>query len=156
MMVTGDLVGANYDLCFIPIFLSTATQNDIWYLGNLFMNNYYVVFDQTPPIYDSGADYLKIGLAPQTPKSLVYQEGQMVPSDSNNDSNSGTSDSGNVPTDGGDSGNTGNDGNPGSSNTMLYIGGGAGVGILIAIVAVCACRKKKGEETPGYTSSTGI
>jgi len=71
LMISGNLVGDSSDSCYIPIFKSENTEKDVWYLGNLFMNNYYMVFDQTPA--DRGEDYLQIGFAKQTLHNLVYE-----------------------------------------------------------------------------------
>jgi hypothetical protein len=41
------------DSCYIAIFKNTGALNDglapkTWYVGNIFMKEYYVVFDMTP------------------------------------------------------------------------------------------------------------
>lgn len=45
----------------------------MWYLGNIFMRNYYVSFDMSP--YDEhGKDYLQIGIGMQSPADWVPQK----------------------------------------------------------------------------------
>jgi len=73
LMITGNLVGASDDSCYIPIFQSVNTEDDVWYLGNLFMNNYYVVYDQSPALGDHPQDHLRVGLAKQTTEQLSYE-----------------------------------------------------------------------------------
>ena len=45
----------------------------MWYLGNIFMKNYYVSFDMSP--YDEhGKDYIQIGFGVQSTADWVPQE----------------------------------------------------------------------------------
>lgn len=43
--------------CYIPVFRSEDTAQDTWYLGNIVMQFYYIVFDMTP-VDERSEDYL--------------------------------------------------------------------------------------------------
>lgn len=48
-LVPGSHLGATDAICYIPVFKSVDDHNtDTWYFGNLFLENYYTVFDMTP------------------------------------------------------------------------------------------------------------
>ena len=34
--------------CYVPVFRTSDTSQDTWYLGNIVMQYYYIVFDMTP------------------------------------------------------------------------------------------------------------
>lgn len=66
MFIAGDQIGgpeeANY--CYLAVFKSQTSQTETWYLGNVFMRDYYVVLDMTPK--DArGENFIQIGLAKQ-------------------------------------------------------------------------------------------
>ena len=61
--IPGSKVGSVDSKCYIPIFknsLGTETDQETWYLGNLFMKKYYTAFDMTPSFL-YGLNYLHIG-----------------------------------------------------------------------------------------------
>ena len=45
---SGEQFGDSKNQCYIPVFKSAETKQDTWHIGNLFMQNYYTVFDMTP------------------------------------------------------------------------------------------------------------
>jgi hypothetical protein len=60
MFIPGEQIRLNNKgKCYLSIF--ETPLNEI-YLGNIFMANYYVVFDMTPKS-ERGEDYIQIGLA---------------------------------------------------------------------------------------------
>jgi len=57
-----DLGDRTSNNCYVGVFRSLNANQETWYLGNLFMNKYYVVYDMTP--YDEqGKDYIQVGIA---------------------------------------------------------------------------------------------
>lgn len=44
-----------------------------WYFGNMFMNEYYTVFDMTP-YNERGENFLQIGFAKQSKKDIVFEK----------------------------------------------------------------------------------
>ena len=68
--ISGSEIGQSSNRCYIPIFKNLHGGQDVWYLGNLFMKNYYSVFDVTP--YERNkTDYLHIGLGLKTAAEFV-------------------------------------------------------------------------------------
>lgn len=68
----GENVFDSQNKCFIPVFMHEGV-GDMWYLGNIFMRNYYVSFDMTP--YDEhGKDYIQVGFGVQSTADWVPQE----------------------------------------------------------------------------------
>lgn len=137
LLLSGTEFGHGGDSCYIPIFESPNTQGDTWYLGNLFMHRYYVVFDQTPA--DNGEDYLKVGFALQNTLPVKYESNKMVaiyPDD---------------PDDGDNNGKTT------KSKKFMYLifGGGGGILLVLIVLAVCACRSQA-EETERKASQAGF
>jgi|DEB0MinimDraft_12_1074336.scaffolds.fasta_scaffold112910_2 hypothetical protein len=57
-LLHGDIVGDTSDTCYLPVFKTAlGDKSDWWYVGNLIMNYFYLVFDMTP--YDEqGKDYI--------------------------------------------------------------------------------------------------
>lgn len=47
-LIPGSSIGDSNDHCFMPIFRSTDGMQNVWYLGNFFMYQYYTVFDASP------------------------------------------------------------------------------------------------------------
>ena len=43
--------------CRILVYQSLKGKDDVWYLGNVFMRNYYVVYDMSP-LDERGEDYI--------------------------------------------------------------------------------------------------
>jgi len=60
-LVPGSHLGDSDYVCYSPVFMS---DNDelTWYFGNMFMNNYYTVFDMTP-FSERNENYMQIGFA---------------------------------------------------------------------------------------------
>jgi hypothetical protein len=49
MFVEGVDFGDSINTCYIPIFHNNGKSDDnTWYLGNLFMHKYYIILDMTP------------------------------------------------------------------------------------------------------------
>lgn len=48
ILVPGVHMGGKPDQCYIGIFQSKEIEQDTWYLGNILMEDIYVVYDATP------------------------------------------------------------------------------------------------------------
>ena len=56
-MIPGQVMGDSEDTCYLPVFRSISGAQDQWYVGSLFLQYFYLVFDMTP--YDEeGEDYI--------------------------------------------------------------------------------------------------
>ena len=62
--IPGSQVGSYDGQCFMPIFPNPDGDQTTWYLGNIFMKNYYVAFDMTP-YTDNNYRYLQVGIGLQ-------------------------------------------------------------------------------------------
>jgi hypothetical protein len=57
-MFPGSTIGDVENTCYLPIFSSSlADEDDTWYIGNLFINYFYMVYDMTP-MDELGKDYI--------------------------------------------------------------------------------------------------
>mmetsp|Transcript_5551 Transcript_5551/g.9503 ORF Transcript_5551/g.9503 Transcript_5551/m.9503 type:complete len:138 (+) Transcript_5551:1125-1538(+) len=65
MMNLGD------DTCFVPIFGQTSSSKTTWFLGNIFLSQYYTVFDMST--LDRGFDHIRVGMAPINPSDDIGQ-----------------------------------------------------------------------------------
>ena len=68
-LVKGSHVGDSDEFCYCPVFIADD-DSKIWYFGNMFLNDYYVVFDMTP-YTERGENYMQMGFGKQTKTSLV-------------------------------------------------------------------------------------
>ncbi len=48
LFISGSKLGDTDLTCYLPIFKASDDNLDTWILGNLIMQDYYVVFDMTP------------------------------------------------------------------------------------------------------------
>ena len=60
-------------VCYEPVFMSD-NDSKTWFFGNMFMNEYYTVFDMTP-FSEKNQNYLQIGFGKQNKKDLIFAEG---------------------------------------------------------------------------------
>ena len=60
MFIPGSQVGYTDSRCYLPIFQNLHGDQDIWYLGNIFMKKYYTVFDMSP--FEQNLNYLHLGI----------------------------------------------------------------------------------------------
>ena len=73
MFLPGELQDLGEGSCFVPIFGQIASTTDTWFLGNVFMSEYYIVFDMTPmDEYDK--DYIRVGIAKANPSDTIGKE----------------------------------------------------------------------------------
>merc|ERR1711998_152620 len=70
VLVTGTAFGDSPNTCYLSIFKSKKADQTTWYLGNLFMTEYYVVYDATPKD-ERGENYIQMGLGRQNPEQLL-------------------------------------------------------------------------------------
>ena len=48
MFISGQELGDTSNTCYLAVFKSQTLQTNTWYVGNVFMRDYYVVYDLTP------------------------------------------------------------------------------------------------------------
>jgi len=66
----GSLQGLGSDSCIMPFFGQTSSRIQSWFLGDVFMSEYYTVFDMTP--HDEfGQDYIQVGIAKANPSDEI-------------------------------------------------------------------------------------
>jgi len=61
------------DICVLSVFRQSQGRKDAWYLGNIVLANYYMVFDTTPQA-EYGQDFIQVGFAPLNPTGIDYQK----------------------------------------------------------------------------------
>jgi len=66
----GSLQGLGKDSCIMPFFGQKSSKIKSWFLGDVFMSEYYTVFDMTP--HDEfGQDYIQVGIAKANPSDEI-------------------------------------------------------------------------------------
>jgi hypothetical protein len=70
-LVPGEQVGLSAGRCAIAAFKQTQGRQDAWYLGNIILADYYMVFDMTPQS-EHGEGFVQIGFAQMNPAGLQY------------------------------------------------------------------------------------
>ena len=71
MLIDGKLFNNTEDTCYVGVFRSQVeTQQNIWYLGNIVMNQFYMVFDASP-YHTQNLDFFQVGIAPRNPVNLI-------------------------------------------------------------------------------------
>lgn len=73
LFIPGEHVGLSSDRCVLGVFKQADARQDAWYLGNLILGDYYLVFDMTP-LTEHNRDFIQVGFAPMNPAGLRYQE----------------------------------------------------------------------------------
>jgi len=73
LFIPGDEVGMPADRCVLSVFRQTRGRKDAWYLGNIVLADYYIVFDLTPQA-EYGQDFIQVGFAPINAAGISYQE----------------------------------------------------------------------------------
>jgi len=48
LMIPGHHLGGTSNQCYFGIFSSKEIEQDTWYLGNIIMEDHYIVYDATP------------------------------------------------------------------------------------------------------------
>ena len=48
LMISGTPLGGTANQCYFAIFSSSEIEQDTWYLGNIIMEDHYIVYDATP------------------------------------------------------------------------------------------------------------
>ena len=69
-LLTGNQLGDTNETCYLPIFRSVNLKQNTWYLGSLFLNNYYLVLDASPNV-EQKLLCNTVGLAPINPENLI-------------------------------------------------------------------------------------
>ena len=71
MLVSGETFADEVDTCYIGIFPNGNSKIlQSWYVGNLFMKSYYMVYDLST-FDEHGEDYLQIGIGPKNPNNML-------------------------------------------------------------------------------------
>ena len=62
-LISGTELGFSANRCYLPVFQSASSNphSNNWYLGNIFMKNYNIIFDMSPLEENKG--YLQVGFA---------------------------------------------------------------------------------------------
>jgi len=69
-MVSGTAFGDTADTCYVGVFRSLVpSQQTIWYMGNIVMNQFYMVFDMSP--LETGETFIQVGIAPRNPDNII-------------------------------------------------------------------------------------
>ena len=50
ILISGTLVGDSHSTCYLPVFKSERSAQDVWLMGTMFMSKYYVVLDYSPSV----------------------------------------------------------------------------------------------------------
>lgn len=62
LFVSGKTMGLNNNFCYLKVFRSFNADQSTWYVGNVFMEKYYVAFDQSPAV-SKGKTYIQVIIA---------------------------------------------------------------------------------------------
>ena len=66
LFIKGEDLDQSSDRCYLSIFGQEHGKQDAWYIGNIILSEFYLVFDMT--YYDNRmTDYLQVGIAPTNP-----------------------------------------------------------------------------------------
>jgi len=63
MYISGEHFGGNQDECYVPVFSNKRQKGsdvNLVYVGNLFLQSYYMVYDMSP--LEKNLDYIQIGI----------------------------------------------------------------------------------------------
>ena len=66
LFTAGTNIDGTFETCYVPIFMTQEHRQDTWILGNIFMQQYYTVFDM---------ESMRIGLGPQNLENVIYKRG---------------------------------------------------------------------------------
>ena len=74
MLIDAEVFGFNEVSCYSAVFYTQdGGRSDVWYIGNLFMNKYYTVFDQS--LYDEfGINKIQIGIGEKREEQLIGEQ----------------------------------------------------------------------------------
>uniref|UniRef100_A0A7S3IVK7 Peptidase A1 domain-containing protein n=1 Tax=Strombidium inclinatum TaxID=197538 RepID=A0A7S3IVK7_9SPIT len=71
MLVPGPILGDTEVTCYAAVFKNgNGAIDSTWYIGEIWLKNYYTVFDQSP-FDELGQSYLQIGVGPKNPVNLI-------------------------------------------------------------------------------------
>ena len=160
LFVSGKTMGLNDNFCYMKVFRSFQGDQNTWYVGNAFMEKYYVAFDMSPN-HKHQHDYLQVIIAEKneawTPNDYVPpaddeddDDPPFIPADDDSDKEQ---DKGETP--GIDTSNMGEGEHdiPKPKDDSAYdrmeqnmyfiiIGCSLTVFVLISILTCCCCKKR--------------
>lgn len=61
------------DVCYLGVFPQSEGRQDAWYLGNLILAEYYLVFDMDQ-YFNGNTGNLRVGFAKKNPAGINYEE----------------------------------------------------------------------------------
>lgn len=74
ILVKGSVMKDSDEKCYLGIFRNNLLSvGSSWYLGGIFMKNYYVVYDMST-VDEKTGEYLQIGLAPRNPVNNIGRQ----------------------------------------------------------------------------------
>ena len=74
MLIPGPTLKDSVNTCYLAIFNSGITTSDkSVYVGDIFFDKFYVVFDMTP-FDEKNENFIQIGLAEKNPENLIGKQ----------------------------------------------------------------------------------
>lgn len=70
LLVSGEHFGDGNDKCHLAVMKSKNINQNMWFMGNLMIQEYYVFFDATP-LDEHGQHYVQVGIGRQNPDDVV-------------------------------------------------------------------------------------
>lgn len=77
MLIPGSEVGDSDDKCYLAVFGQDEAKQDAWYIGNVILSDYYVVFDMENYALTENNDApesIQIGIAKKNPAGITYEK----------------------------------------------------------------------------------
>lgn len=72
LFIPGGQVGLDDNRCILGAFKQTEGRQDAWYLGNIVLADYYIIFDMTP-MTELQKNFIQVGFAPMNPAGFAYE-----------------------------------------------------------------------------------